>query len=206
MSPESCDESCHSWLLLAQTFVSNCPSGFASGISPSPRRHEMEPALQLAAAANFSWSDPAHPCCSSVQKLVEHKMHNQSWPLALLTQMKIVLMRPHASYLYFNLLEGKVYSCTPFPSCTLLPSLRRLLPLGLMKFWIRPTRELHRHANARIYAHISSKSCSCTRTQRGRREGGVADICVCSVWPCAVTLPRAGLNFWRATFNFCSLG
>lgn len=108
--------------------------------------------------------------------------------------MKIVLMRPHASYLYFNLLEGKVYSW-PLPLCTLSPRcevLRRLLPLGLMKFWIRPTRELHRHANARIYAHISSKSCSCIRTQRRGRGEGAADICVCAL--CGlVQLPYPGL-------------
>lgn len=112
-SPENCEKSCHSccccWVQ-AQTFVSNCPSGFASGSSPSPRRHEMEPPLGRLRLKTFHverWPVPA-AVPPPAKKLAGHKMHNQSWPLALLKQMKIVLMRSHGSYLYFNLLEGKV--------------------------------------------------------------------------------------------------
>lgn len=61
------------------------------------------------------------------------KMHNQSWPLVLLTQMKIVVMLSHGSYLYFNLLDGKVFGCLHAPPW-------RRQPLGLMKFRIRTAK------------------------------------------------------------------
>lgn len=57
-----------------------------------------------------------------------------------------------------------------------------------------------------VYMRIYPQNLAAARAHTCEGGGGVADICLCIVWPCAVTLPRAGLNFWRATFNFCSLG
>lgn len=176
MSPESCDESCHSccWRKLS-SLIAQVVLRVASHRRQDATKWSL---LCSCSCRNFSWSGCQHWSLSLVPPLLQ-LCPKTCWAQSAQSKLTVGVVNTnencaHAStwqLLIFQFIRRQSLqppSLFPPPFSPLYEVLRWLLPLGLMKFWIRPTRELHRHVNARIYAHISLKSCSCTRIQSRR--------------------------------------